>query len=426
MKAEAAFSQLGRRTTEPPISWLMKMTLDRPQLISLAAGFTDDVSLPVGTTGGLVKSILSDRSLARRSLQYGATGGDPKLRRMTAERLRCLDGAAEDDPVYSADRLLITHGSQQLLYLLTEALCDPGDIVLVEDPTYFVYLGILQSHGVGCRGIRMTERGLDVAHLERVLEELKSAGSLARVKMLYLVSYFQNPSGITTSYQAKADALRVLRKFERLAGHPIYLLEDAAYRELRFAGDPVPSALAIEGAAERVLYAGTFSKPFATGIRVGYGMLPKPLLDLVLRVKGNHDFGTAHFLQQILVRALETKTYDAHLEKLCRRYRRKATAMMKAIREHFPAEVKWREPRGGLYVWAQLPRSVRTGTGSRMFQRALARDVLYVPGELCYGSDASRRPDRSAMRLSFGGASEEEIWRGIARLGEVLRKLKKK
>src|SRR6185295_9458005 len=118
------------------------------------------------------------------------------------------------------------------------------------------------------RGIRLAADGIDLSHLEQTLESLRRRGELKRMKLLYLVSYSQNPTGITTSFNKKAGALAMLKRFERVAGHPIYLLEDAAYRELRFAGDDVVSALAADGADERVIYAGTYSKPFATGVRV--------------------------------------------------------------------------------------------------------------------------------------------------------------
>ena len=173
-----------------------------------------------------------------------------------------------------ANRMVITHGSQQFLYILTEALCDPGDIVLVEDPTYFVYLGIMQSRGLNGRGIAMNHDGIDLEHLEMVLESLRRSGELKRTKMLYLVSYFQNPTGRSTSLSVKKEALNLLSKYERAAGHPIYLLEDAAYRELGFEGQSDSSALSICGASERVIYSGTYSKPFATGVRVGFGVLP--------------------------------------------------------------------------------------------------------------------------------------------------------
>ena len=179
-----AFSALGRRTEAPPISWLMATALAQPELISLAAGFTDDGSMPVEATKELFDGILNSRKAGRAALQYGTTLGDPLLRELTAKRLQTLDSPGGSAQLWSASRLIITNGSQQLLYMTTEALCDPGDIVLVEDPSYFVYLGILQSHGIDARGVRMEADGIDLAHLEAVFESLKRSGRLRRTKLL--------------------------------------------------------------------------------------------------------------------------------------------------------------------------------------------------------------------------------------------------
>ena len=249
---ETALSAVGRRTPEPPISWLMQAALARARLISLAAGFTDNPSLPVAETRAALNQILRSPKTGQPALQYGSTAGDPILRKLTASHLRKLDVQSssssfsslerksrtrtkdEDEKIYSPERLLITSGSQQLLYMTAEALCDEGDVVLVEDPTYFVYLGILQSRGLRARGVRLERDGLDLAHLEKVLQSLKRSGDLPRVKLLYLIGYFQNPTGVTTSFEKKRGLLKLLKQFERAAGHPIYLLEDAAYRELSF------------------------------------------------------------------------------------------------------------------------------------------------------------------------------------------------
>jgi 2-aminoadipate transaminase len=324
--------------------------------------------------------------------------------------------------IYSPERLLITSGSQQLLYMTAEALCDEGDVVLVEDPTYFVYLGILQSRGLRARGVRLERDGLDLAHLEKVLQSLKRSGDLPRVKLFYLISYFQNPTGVTTSFEKKRGALKLLKRFERAAGHPIYLLEDAAYRELRFAGKDTPSALAVSGAAECVIYAGTFTKPFATGARVGCGILPEPVFSAVKHIKGNHDFGTANLLQQLFARAMASGAHERQVARLQKRYAHKARVMKQAIAKHFPPSVEWWEPAGGLYFWARLPKNVSTGVKSIVFQTALKNDVLYVPGELCYADDPARRKPNHEMRISFGNASEADIREGIKRLGKVLRK----
>jgi 2-aminoadipate transaminase len=231
--------------------------------------------------------------------------------------------------------------------------------------------------------------------------------------------------------------VKLLKKFERAAGHPIYLLEDAAYRELSFSGRadlPVsqadqqvgptspPSALAVPGAADRVIYAGTFTKPFATGARVGYGVLPEPVFSAVKHIKGNHDFGTANLLQQLFVRALASGIYGRQVARLQKRYAHKARVMKRAIEKHFPPAVEWWEPEGGMYFWARLPRNVPTGVKSKVFQTALKNDVLYVPGEICYADDPTRKKPNHEMRISFGSASEADISEGIKRLGVVLQK----
>jgi len=414
-------SKMGRRTGVPPISWLMQTALTRPKLISLAAGFTDNSTLPVKISRKVLNDILRSPKTGQPALQYGITAGEMNLRTLTAKHLQKLDGG--HDSAHSPEHVIITGGSQQLLYMTLEALCDEGDIILVEDPTYFVFLSILQSRGIKARGVKLERDGIDLAHLEKVLEQLKKSGELRRVKALYLVTYFQNPTGATTSLAKKAATLKLLKKYERAAGHPLYLLEDAAYRELRFDhGADVPTALTLPGAAERVIYTGTYSKPYAPGARVGFGILPEPIFTTVQRIKGNHDFGSANLLQQLLAGALASGLYDKHVAKVRKNYSRKAAVMKQALAEHFPKSVEIWESGGGLYFWARLPKKISAGVKSKVFQSALKNDVLYVPGELCYADDPSRKKPDNEMRISFGSASVDNIREGIKRLGAVLRK----
>jgi 2-aminoadipate transaminase len=423
-----SLSQLGSRAEDSPISWLMKAALDRPQLISLAAGFTDNTTLPLKITQEIFNRILGSSSKGRPALQYGTTQGDLTLRRLTARRLYSLDfpeTSPENPPVssYSAGNIVITNGSQQFLYLLSEALYDPGDLILVEDPTYFVFLGIAKSLGMQCRGIRMQSDGIDIKHLEEQLEGLRDSGEIRRLKMVYLVSYFQNPTGRTTALDKKKQALDLIRKYESHAGHPIFLLEDAAYRELRFSGAPVASILSLDPHQERVIYTGTYSKPFATGVRVGFGVVPDSLLSTILRIKANHDFGSPHLLQKLMVEVLSGPHYESHLLTIRRRYLRKSRAMISAMKKFFPESYHWETPEGGLNAWVVLPRKRRTGLKSRIFKEALNQNVLYVPGSLCYAEDSSRLKPNHEMRVSFGSASEPDIREGIRRLGRVFSEL---
>jgi 2-aminoadipate transaminase len=414
-------SKMGRRTGVPPISWLMQTALTRPKLISLAAGFTDNATLPVEISRKLLNKILRSPKTGQPALQYGITAGEMNLRTLTAKHLQKLDGG--HDSGHSPEHVIITGGSQQLLYMTLEVLCDEGDIILVEDPTYFVFLSILQSRGIRARGVKLERDGIDLAHLEEVLERLKKSGELRRVKALYLVTYFQNPTGATTSLAKKAATMKLLKKYERAAGHPLYLLEDAAYRELRFDhGADVPTALTLPGAKDRVIYTGTYSKPYAPGARVGFGILPEPPFTAVQRIKGNHDFGSANLLQQLLAGALASGLYDKHVAKVRKNYSRKAAVMKQALAEHFPKSVEIWKSGGGLYFWARLPKGVPVGVKSKVFQAALKADVLYVPGELCYAADPSRTKPDNELRISFGSASVDNIREGIRRLGKVLKK----
>lgn len=430
--ADKHFSQLGRRTEPPPILWLMRQALRKPDLISFAAGFTDNSTLPVGEIHRLIEKILREPKQARAALQYGANEGDERLRSLTAARIAALDGRAAQPG--EANSVIITHGSQQLLYILAEALCDPGDVILVEDPTYFVFLGIMQSRGIEARSVRMESDGLSIESLERVLQTLCRNGQIQRLKLLYSITYFQNPTGITTSLEKKQEAAKLLRRYESKAGHPVYYLEDAAYRELCFPNfQPPPSLLVDADLRERVIYTGTYSKPFAAGIRIGFGLIPSELRKVLLNIKGNHDFGTAHLLQKILAAALSPKNhaedekqtscaYADHLAKITEQYAQKGQAMFNAVQEHFPAQTITAAPQGGLCLWTELPQKIKTGPKTAFFQEVFENDVLYVPGEYAYADDPVRPKPSSEMRLSFGNAPIEQIKTGIEKMGKIIRR----
>lgn len=393
---------MARRSSEPPISWLMKTALERPHLISLAAGFTDNATLPVAEVAAITRHLLRHPASERIALQYGTTAGSRELRGELARR--CERSTADD--------VIVTNGSQQLLYILSEILCDAGDIVLLEDPTYFVYLGIIEAMGIRAVGFHGVEA------LKTKLDWLKKRGLLPRLKMLYLVTYFRNPTGHTWSLDEKREALALVRRYERDAGHPIYILEDAAYRDLRFEGDDVPSFLSLD--SRRVLYTNTLTKPFATGLKLGFGVLPAAVMRHALRAKGNHDFGSSNFLQAILYRALADGLYDRHLPVIASAYRQKRNAMVSSLQSHFPSSARFESPHGGLYVWVELDGRANTGAKSRLFRRALDAGVFYVPGEMCFAADPTRPVPRNGMRLSFGAQSVEKIREGIRLLAGAL------
>ena len=406
------FSGLAKRSGDPPISWLMRLALERKDLISLAAGFTDNETLPVDAIAALTQEVLSKPKTAHAALQYGMTIGLPQLRHQLLRRWQQQDGVRSSQ--ITADDIVVTNGSQQLLYLASEVLCDPGDIVLVEDPTYFVYLGIVEAMGVRAVGFE------SIASLKSKLENLKRRRLLPRLKLLYLVTYFQNPTGRTWSLEQKRETQAIVKHYERAAGHPIYIVEDAAYRDLRFEGEDVPSFKSLDTRNDRVAYTNTLTKPFATGIKLGYGILPPTLMRVVLRSKGNHDFGSSNFLQTILARALAEGLYERHLPRIAAAYRRKRDAMVTGLDATLPKSARYETPHGGLYVWVRLEPRTHTGASSLPFRRALKAGVLYVPGEMCYCCNPSRPIPRNYMRLSFGAPTIPQIKKGIRLLTNAL------
>ena len=242
------------------------------------------------------------------------------------------------------------------------------------------------------------------------------------MKLLYLVSYYQNPTGLTTSYEKKSAALKLLRQYERAAGHPIYLLEDAAYRELRFKGDDVKSALAASGSSDRVIYAGTYSKPFATGTRVGFGLLPEEVFTTVLRIKGNHDFGSSNLLQHLLARALASGLYEQHLRRCASVIGAKPALMRAAYASIFPPRwsgtIRQADFISGLACRAASSRAWL----QRCFKRRWRRTC-----STCRANSATPTIRPAANRItkcaSVSAARRKTTCAGITRLGAVLRKI---
>ncbi|MBX7244359.1 MAG: PLP-dependent aminotransferase family protein, partial [Candidatus Sumerlaeaceae bacterium] len=308
-------SNRARRTTEPHISWLMRKPLEEPQLISLAAGFVDQQSLPATELKELIDQVFATEGDAQKALQYGSTIGYQDLRNVLAQRLETAGLAAPVDP----NHIVLTSGSQQLLFLITDVLVDAGDIVIVEDPTYFVYMGVLEGVGARTLGVATDNDGMIPSALEERLEALAQAGELHRLKILYLMTYYQNPKGTSHSWKRREELYEIIMRYST-PEHHIYIVEDAAYYDLRFEGPEIPLMKKLDPYNERIILALTFSKGFSPGLRLGYGHLPAELVDPVLNQKGNHDFGSSNFAQHLAYRALTSGIYDAHVEKLQERY----------------------------------------------------------------------------------------------------------
>jgi 2-aminoadipate transaminase len=409
------FSAKAARTPESPISHFMEVALGNPNLISLAAGFVDTGSLPVTEVQQAVNEILSDPASARAALQYGTTQGYRPLVEEIVKHVSGLDGKTPAEFGVTARDTMVTTGSQQLLYMLGEVLFDPDDIVLTEAPSYFVYHSVLASKGVRVVTVPMDDDGLIPEELDRVLAGLERAGQLGRVKLLYTVDYFQNPTGLTLSAGRRPKVVEIIRRYSK--AHRILILEDAAYRELRYEGDELPSLKSFDPDNRHVIYAGTFSKPCSPGLKTGYALMPHELIEPLVRLKGNHDFGSNNLSQHVLYRLMKSGAYAKHVEYLRGVYRAKRDTMLNALEAAFGdwPEVHWTRPKGGMFVWFTLPEDIATSEGSAFLKAALAEGVLYIPGEFGHVSETGPVPTNEA-RLSYGDATVEQIKAGVKRL----------
>ncbi len=407
---------------EPIANLLMAKTLAQPELVSLAAGFVDQQTLPVEPARQALDAIWADPAQVRAGLQYGTTIGYPPLREAVLDRMLEADGRSAGELNVSVDQVVITAGSNQLLFLVSDTLLDAGDVVICGAPSYFVYLGTLGNLGARAIGVEIDQHGLVPEAVEDELARLQSAGELGRVKVIYATTYSDNPSGVTLPADRRAALVEIAQRWSREG--KIYVIEDAAYRELRYYGEDVASLRSFDTEGETVIHAGTFSKSFSPGIRVGWGILPPELVKPVLSQKGNVDFGSPNFNQHLMARVLRMGLFDPHVQRLCDSYREKIDATLDATDELLSGieGIEWVRPAGGLYVWLRLPEEIDTGLSGPLFDRAVGEGVLYVPGEYCYPNHG-QRPRKNMIRLSFGIPSCESIRGGIEALARAIRQV---
>ena len=401
---QVRYSALGDRVRDPVIVQLMKTALSRPGMLSLAAGFTDNAVLPAGLVLREVER-LTDRAGLPEYLQYGINPGRPGLREQVAQFLSTYPG--EDNLNLDPEQVIITNGSQQALYLSVQVLCDPGDVILVERPSYFVFLEMLKGLGVEAVSIPAREDGsMDIEGLRGMLSGFTERGEQGRLKAIYCIGYFANPSSRCVPEADKRQLGLLLQEMD----YALPVIEDAAYRELYYespySAKSILSLPEFDGLPS--LYTGTFTKPFATGMKVGYACCTdSSWLKKILNVKGHHDFGTANFNQAIIESVLQQGLYPGFLEGLRVHYRKKMQLLDEALRDGglLSAGWTWDFPQGGLLLWLRGPNGLDTSIGSPLSEACLKKNVLYVPGDLCFADEVPL----NYVRLSIGALAEEQL-----------------
>ncbi|MEK6284621.1 MAG: PLP-dependent aminotransferase family protein [Acidobacteriota bacterium] len=371
---------------------LLKVT-EQPEIISFAGGLPAPEMFPVAAIAQAYADVFAADGPA--ALQYSTTEGWRPLREWIARRME-KGGIAT-----TADRVLITTGSQQGIDIVGKIFLEPGDAVVVENPSYLAALQAFCGHEATFIPIESDDEGMRVDQIESALERSKP-------NLIYIVSEFSNPKGTTLSYQ------RRLKLLELCARSRVPILEDNPYGELRYTGEPTPSLAALDREG-LVIHISTFSKTLSPGMRLGWLTASEEIFQTVVIAKQAADLHTSTIEQRAAARLLETFDYDQHVASLCRVYGERCEMMLSAIARYFPSETRWTRPEGGLFLWLELPERV---SAEELFKEAVAERVAFVPGTSFFACE----PKLNFMRLNFSNQKPEMIEEGIKRIARVLKR----
>ncbi len=372
-------------------------SLGRPGAISFAAGNPSPESFPASEMQKISNDIFEKEPVT--ALQYGITEGYTPLRELVKERLaRVYNIQSPDD-----DTIIVT-GGQQGIELTCKVMCNEGDVVLCESPSFIGALNAFRSLGAKLVGIPLNDDGIDTAKLEEAMKANPNA------KLLYLIPTFHNPAGITSTLENRKAVYELARKYD------IVIIEDNPYGDLRFSGENVPTykSMDVDG---RVVYCGSFSKVLSAGMRIGFVNANKELISKIVVAKQVEDVHTNVLFQMICARYITEYDLDAHIENIRKLYAHKAGLMISALEKYMPDCVKFTRPEGGIFLWCTLPESIAL---SDFVAKASENNVFVVPGT-AFTPDESE-PTRS-FRLNYSMPSDEDIDKGIKILADIIKEL---
>ena len=363
-----------------------------PGMISLAAGNPAPEAFPVEEIREITADILSSRPID--ALQYSVTEGYTPLREALRKRYSGFFHGDTDD-------IIITSGAQQVMELATKSLCNEGDVIICEAPSFIGSLNSFRSLNARLVGIPMEKDGMKLDELEKALKNNEN------VRFIYIIPNFQNPSGLVTSLEKKHKIYDLAKKYG------VMILEDNPYGDTAFDGTQVPAFKSFDEDGI-VIYAGTFSKVISPGLRVGYGIAPKPVLAKMTVCKQVSDVHTSIFSQQIVHKFMTEYDYEAHLKKIREIYRKKAGLMISLMDIELAPRVEYTAPKGGLFIWCDLPEDIDI---LEFCRKGVERNVAVVPGS-AFMVDESQ-PCHS-IRLNYSTPTDEQIEKGIRLLGELM------
>jgi 2-aminoadipate transaminase len=382
---------------------ILKLT-QLPDIISFAGGLPAPELFPVEQVASATQRMLEQQG--RQALQYSTTEGYPPLREMIAD-IMCRSGIT-----CSPDNVLITSGSQQALDLIGKVLIDPGDRILVEEPTYLGALQAWNLYQADFVTVPNDDDGMQPDPLARILRE-------GKVKFIYALPNFQNPSGTTMSYKRRVELIRLAEE------HGVPIVEDDPYGQLRFEGEHEPPLIALDAetrlsaaqarlAEGNVIYLSTFSKIMAPGFRVAWIVGPRDVIGQLVRAKQGADLHTSTINQMVVYETAKDGFLEQHIETIKRVYRERRDLMLGLMEELFPPGVTWTHPKGGLFLWVRLPAGMDS---TALLKKAVEAKVAFVPG----GPFHPRGGGENTLRMNFSNATDEQIEAGMKRLADVIR-----
>ena len=367
-----------------------------PETISFGGGAPAQEALPIDIVREITNEVMTKDALGVTALQYGNPIGLRSLREMVCEYLLEPKGVR-----CSPDEVLITTGGLETMNLICQIFINPGDVILVESPTFVHCVEIFEMFQARCIAVETDEKGMVPADVERKIQQY-------RPKMVYVVPTFQNPTGKTLPTERRQALAELGSKYD------VIILEDDPYRDIRYSGVDLPPIKTFDKTGHTVL-ASSFSKIFSPGSRLGYVFAEPRLIDLFYQIQTATVSVTSTLSQVLCAEFFRRGYYENHHKMICNLYRERRDAMMAAFDKYFPKSVRHTFPDGGMFTWVTCPEGLDT---TAMLKEANERKVAYVPGEGFYVEGGGK--GKNCMRMSFTGVTPEKIETGMQRLGSLV------
>lgn len=373
---------------------ILKIT-EREEVISFAGGLPAPELFPVEEMKEVGVRVLEEAG--QKALQYSTTEGYEPLRNQIAERMR-----RNFSTNFEASNILITSGSQQALDLLGKLFIDPDDVILCESPTYLAAISAFRAYNPRFIEVPTDEEGMIIEELEKILQ------STQKVKFIYVIPDFQNPTGKTWPVERRKEFVKLIQKYE------VPVIEDNPYGELRFEDRILPALQSMDDKG-LVICLGTFSKTFCPGMRIGWIAADSRIIAKCILIKQAADLCTSLKTQMEISYFIDQYDFEANIQKIINVYRRRRNAMVEALAEMLPPGINCTKPQGGLFLWIELPEQIKAVD---LLQECLLHNVAFVPGDSFFPNGGVT----NTLRLNYSNMPEDKIREGVKRLSQVIRK----